>query len=310
MTRGISAKQLKSSKLWLHGPSWLTYIEQWPTWSPSDVVHLQNIAIEDAQETNNRPPTNPAETCGIHAVFDVSRYSRLTKLLTVTVYVHRFGHNMKHPSDKVIGPITAKELSDTTMLWIKASQQLEYFEEITNLTSKSPKRTLLVRQLRLFLDSRGFLRCGGRIHNAAISELAKFPYLLSPKHHITRLIVYATHERIHHSGVSSTVTAIRQLYWIPAIRVYVRKLLRRCVTCVRLTGKPYRLPDPPPLLKTRTEDPIPFSVCGVDFTGAMYVREGEGERKVYICLFTCATTRAVHLEVVLDMTVESFMLAF
>ena len=35
---------------------------------------------------------------------------------------------------------------------------------------------------------------------------------------------------------------------------YVKKLLRRCVTCVRLTGKPYRLPDPPTLLKTRTED--------------------------------------------------------
>ena len=61
----------------------------------------------------------------------------------------------------------------------------------------------------------------GRIHNAPISKLAKFPYMLSPKHQITRLIVYATHERIHHSGVSSTVTAIRQLYWIPAIRVYV-----------------------------------------------------------------------------------------
>ena len=130
------------------------------------------------------------------------------------------------------------------------------------------------------------------------------------QNHTSKLIVYATHERIHHSGVSSTVTAIRQLYWIPAIRVYVRKLLRRCVTCARLTGKPYRLPDPPPLPKTRIEDPIPFSVCGVDFTGAMYVREGEGERKVYICLFKCATTRAVHLEVVLDMTVESCMLAF
>ena len=31
---------------------------------------------------------------------------------------------------------------------------------------------------------------------------------------------------------------------------------------------------------------------------------------MYICLCTCATTRAVHLEVVLDLTLESFMLAF
>ncbi|XP_065911151.1 uncharacterized protein [Dysidea avara] len=306
LTRGISAKQLKSSQLWLHSPSWLIYTDQWPTWSPADVVHLQNVAIEDAQETNNRP----AETCGIHIVIDVSRYSRLTKLFTVIVYVHRFGHNLKHPSDRVIGPITAKELSDATMLWIKASQQLEYFDKIINLMSKSPKHTLLVRQLRLFLDSRRFLCCGERIHNALISELAKFPYLLSPKHQITKLLVYATHERLHHAGVSSTITAIRQLYWIPVIRVYVRKLLRRCVTCLRLIGKPYRPPDPPPLPKVRIEDPTPFSVCGVDFTGAMYVWEGESGKKVYICLLTCATTRAVHLEMVLDMTVNSFMLEF
>ena len=35
-----------------------------------------------------------------------------------------------------------------------------------------------------------------------------------------------------------------------------------------------------------------------------------GESKVYICLFTCATTRAIHLEVVTDLSVETFMLAF
>jgi len=50
--------------------------------------------------------------------------------------------------------------------------------------------------------------------------------------------------------------------------------------------KPYSVPDPPPLPKSRIEDPYPFSVCGVDFTGVIYVREREGERKVYICLFT------------------------
>ena len=99
------------------------------------------------------------------------------------------------------------------------------------------------------------------------------------------------------------------MYWIPAIRVYVRKLLRRFIICVKLTGKPYRAPDQPPLPRSRIEEPTPFSVCGVNFTGALYVREGDSERKFYIFLCTCATTRAVHLEVVLDMTLESFILA-
>ena len=97
------------------------------------MLHLQNSAIEDTRETNGEPVTNPANTCGIHLVIDACHYSRLTKLLNVTVYVRRFCHNLNYPLDKITGPITAKELSDSMMLWIKASQQQEYFEEITNL---------------------------------------------------------------------------------------------------------------------------------------------------------------------------------
>ena len=54
----------------------------------------------------------------------------------------------------------------------------------------------------------------------------------------------------------------------------------------------------------------PFQVTGVDFTGALYVRTPNGECKVYICLFTCAVSRAIHLEIVTDLTVESFLYAF
>ena len=75
-------------------------------------------------------------------------------------------------------------------------------------------------------------------------------------------------------------------------------------------GKPYRAPSPPPLPKVRVTQCPPFSVTGVDFTGALHVKNGGDERKVYICMFTCASTRAVHLEIVQDLTVESFLLAF
>ena len=145
MTRGISAEQLKSSHLWLYGPSWLTSTDQWPTWSPANVLHLQSIAIEGTRETNGEPMINPTDTFGIHLVIDAHCYSRLTKLLNVTVYVRRLCHNLNHPLDKITDTITAKELSDSMLLWIKASQQQEYFEEIKNLTSKLAKRTLLVR---------------------------------------------------------------------------------------------------------------------------------------------------------------------
>jgi len=74
-------------------------------------------------------------------------------------------------------------------------------------------------------------------------------------------------------------------------------------------GKPYTIPDPPPLLEIRTCESDTFSVTEIDFIGAVYVRHLNTEAKLYICLFTCAASRAMHLEVVTDILVETFLLA-
>ena len=82
------------------------------------------------------------------------------------------------------------------------------------------------------------------------------------------------------------------------------------MTCRKVQGKAFRAPDPAPLPKLRVQEAIPFSVTGVDFTGPLYVRSENGTTKSYICLFTCAVTRAVHLEVVSDLSEQSFLQAF
>ncbi|XP_052212129.1 uncharacterized protein LOC127831175 [Dreissena polymorpha] len=155
----------------------------------------------------------------------------------------------------------------------------------------------LVKQLKLFIDDRGLLRCGGRIHNAPVTETVKF---LLPE---TRLVVTDAHLRILHSGPNSTLTFIRQKYLIPAIRRCVQQVLKKCVPCRRVVGKPYSAPDPPPLPAVRVEKADPFTVTGVDFSGALQVRGTDGQdTKAYICLFTCASIRAVHLELVPDLS--------
>ena len=123
-------------------------------------------------------------------------------------------------------------------------------------------------------------------------------------------MVNDAHERSLHLGLNHTLTHVRQHYWIPQARQFIKKLLRHCVTCRKVNGKPYKAPDPPPLPTTRLVDSHPFTVTGVDFTGAIYVKTSTGQEKVYICLFTCANTRAVHLEVVTDLTVPTFVAAF
>ena len=51
----------------------------------------------------------------------------------------------------------------------------------------------------------------------------------------------------------------------------------------------------------RTEPSRPFSKVGVDFFGPLYVDKGT---KVWTLLFTCATSRAVHLELVKSQSTE------
>ena len=209
-----------------------------------------------------------------------------------------------------MGPLSAKERHLALQGWIKNCQTLTYSDEIANLTSKSQSRLPLVRQLRLFLDSDGLLRCGGRIHNAILDDSAKFPFLLPPRHPLSKLIIHDVHVKQLHCGVNATVTALRQTFWITSIRQHVRKQLKHCVTCQKLEGAAYRAPDPAPLPKVRVQETPPFAVTGVDFEGPLYVKSDNGETKAYICLFTCAVTRAIHLEVVTDLTESSLLQAF
>ena len=313
ITRGSSTSQLSSSLLWNKGPPWLTNDSNWPQWTPSSTFHLHVAAITCEEFIPAAPqPLSSSPTISLHNIIDPNNYSSLGKLLRVSAYVYRFITAIRKHNDCQCEQLTATEIDLARIQWIKNSQYQIYATEISNLNSpnSSNKQSTLVRQLRLFIDNNGLLRCGGRIHNAPLTQVAKFPYLLPPKHPFTALVVYAAHGKLYHLGVGTTVTALRQSYWIPRARQYVRSLLRRCVICRKHSGKPYTAPGPAPLPKARLQNVPPFSVTGVDFTGALYVYNRGEEIKVYVCLFTCATSRAVHLEVVADLSTETFILAF
>jgi len=63
----------------------------------------------------------------------------------------------------------------------------------------------------------------------------------------------------------------------------------------------------PPLPSYRVSQSRPFTVTGVDYAGPLYVKEGTQIDKRYIALYTCASTRAVHLEVAEDLSAEAFL---
>ena len=139
----------------------------------------------------------------------------------------------------------------------------------------------------------------------------KNPILLPTKHGFTELVVRSKHFAVHHDGTPATLAAVRERYWIIKGRSLVRKIIRRCTICRRYDGKPFSSPVVPDLPAERTSTEPPFSNTGIDFAGPLYVQgAGSTETKVYICLFTCASTRAIHLELTKELSAAAFLLAF
>ena len=61
---------------------------------------------------------------------------------------------------------------------------------------------------------------------------------------------------------------------------------------------------------SRIEESSPFTYTGLDYLGPLYVKENSESvtHKVWVCLFTCLAVRAVHLELINDMSAEQFLL--
>lgn len=314
-TRGISAKAFFGNKLWMTGPLWLTDPVLWPQWETTVTDECTTlISLEDEldEESFNE------KHLGISNIIDIEKYSNLRKLLRVTSYVLRFIQrcrstrelNQRRKSQcEAESYIHLDEINKATFVWIKDIQQQEFHQELSAIT-KGRCLPTLVKQLKLYRDENQILRCKGRIDYSSLDDSAKYPVLLPKKHRFTDLIIMDIHKRSLPSGCSQTITEIRQSFWIPAIRQSVNHVLRKCIPCQKVVGQSFQLPDPPPLPKDRVSVCIPFSTAGVDYAGPLNVKVNRQTKKMYICLFTCATTRAVHLELVPDLSTETFVLTF
>jgi hypothetical protein len=166
------------------------------------------------------------------------------------------------------------------------------------------KKGKLIR-LSPFIDKDGILRVGGRLMNASFCADKKFPIVVDSAHALTKLILAREHLRLLHAGPQLLLASIRDKFWPIGGRNLARKIVRDCVTCFRarpVVAK-YKMGHLP---KSRVSPTLPFANTGVDYAGPFYIRDKKGRGckmiKCYVCLFVCFATRALHLEVVSDLT--------
>ena len=109
---------------------------------------------------------------------------------------------------------------------------------------------------------------------------------------------------------------LREKYWIVQGREVVKRVIRPCIMCKQIEGKPFGTLIKPQLPLSRVSDASPFANTGIDFAGPLYVRSRSQDKsngameKAYVCLLTCASTRALNLELVPSLSVATFLQAF
>ncbi|KAF8777396.1 hypothetical protein HNY73_014264 [Argiope bruennichi] len=164
-----------------------------------------------------------------------------------------------------------------------------------------------------FLDSKGHLRVGGRIQNSNLPASVKPPLILPKQHPVTTMIIRLYHLNYLHAGVHSVHSAIRQVYWILQARSSIRKIVRNCVICARFRAELSRqiMADLP---ASRVIPGRAFLRAGRDVCGQFLStpRRGRGVKpvKMYACVFVCFITKAVHLELVSDLSTDAFLPSF
>ena len=158
--------------------------------------------------------------------------------------------------------------------------------------------------------------CKGRLNNADLPITSKNPVLLPSKNDFVNLMIKDVHHRIKHSGVRDTLTTLRESYWILRGREATKRIIKQCIICRKFDGVPFKPQPTPDLPDMSVADAPPFTFTGLDFAGPLYItssKEGQSNeisQKAYICLYTCASTRAIHLELLRDLSVKSFLQSF
>ena len=145
----------------------------------------------------------------------------------------------------------------------------------------------------------GVLKCIGRIPGYRPTYLEDCL--------LTQKLIRHLHSEIEHLGVANTMAEIRKEWCIPKLRSNVKKMVNTCNVCKVFSKKPYGATATADMPQCRVEASRPFETTGVDFAGPIAFKIAKKEQgECYILPFTCATSRAVHLELTKTQTAAEF----
>ena len=240
-----------------------------------------------------------------------TRYSNYHKMITVTAWCWRFYLKLRKKSEFGGKHLSAKELTQAEHLLARLAQTRSFPKERYALLHNrpiSPSSRLL--SLSAYLDQELLLRVGGRLSNSALTLSQQHPIITDSKDSLMLLLFNYVHVCLGHCGPTLLLSAVGWRFHVMSARCLTRSVCSQCKICRKAAPKPQ-----PQLLgqlpEARVSTTPAFDSTGLDFAGSFTIKKGHTRKpvhiKAYLCLFVCLSTKAIHLEVISDLTTSAFL---
>ena len=306
-TRPVSAHQLTDCT-WLKGPETFLqknteeHLEKFPMVDPETDKEVKQVVYVKKTESKS-------SDLGSIRFKRFSSWTKLVKALVVLKQKAASSHQTVENDER--NEVELKK--EAEILILKEVQKEAYPREVHSLRDNKPiLKNSSILTLSPVLDSNGLLRVGGRLSNACLDTGEKTPIVIPGKHHVAQLLIRHFHESVEHQGRHLTAGAIRSAgYWLTGGKRAISGLLHNCVKCRKLR-RPTEHQKMADLPTCRLTPSPPFTYVGVDTFGPWSIvsrrtRGGMANSKRWAIMFSCLNTRAVHIEVVEDMSASSFI---
>ncbi|XP_021960214.1 uncharacterized protein LOC110856080 [Folsomia candida] len=289
-SRGCNARELVESRWW-KGPDWLREDQNsWPS---------QDFEINEEEITAEKKKSAAVKMAVVtppHATWCAERFSSFCKNVCVVGWMKRFHHNATRSRCERIHSrnLTVKEVEAAEATIMKLIQQDSF-----------PKGTNIIGGIEVIIREDGLICAKTKLLQSDESESFRKPVLLPKFHPIVEQLIREEHCMNGHAGAQFLMGHLRKKYWILQGRQAIKKVIHSCTICKRFSMKKPEVPAGL-LPSVRVKMGKVFEVTGVDLAGPLFLKN---KTKVWICLFTCAVYRCVHLELVGSISTESFLLA-
>lgn len=308
-TRGLTIKQLTNHSAWWEGPEWLLDFDS-------------NLLCNKKYQS----PTIETKKASVNvALYDTNSFiikllnecSSISRMVTTIGWLSRYIRWIRDKQNASRRSyLSVSEINNSYNLIIRTVQYMEFQEDIHRLSrGEHLRKSSKLLCLNPYIDqSDGLLRIGGRLNNSTLRQSAKHPIILPSHNRLTELLIIQAHLIMLHGGPSLTLSYIREKFWIISGLRTVKRELRKCVKCRRFNNSEKNSQIMADLPQPRVTASRPFTHTGVDFTGHFEIKANKGRGvktlKGYVAVFVCLATKAVHLELVSDLSTPGFLAAF